>query len=49
MAPPSAVKKRNFLQRSRSPLPSHSSAFTIVTLEQMSRNVMSAVRLMPST
>ena len=41
--------EENFLQRSRSPLPSHSSAFTIVTLEQISRNVMSAVRLIPST
>ncbi len=37
------------LARERSPFPSHSSALTMVTLEQMSRNVMAAVRLMPST
>src|SRR5437867_3139296 len=49
MAPPSAVKKRNHFARSLSPFPNHSSAFTMVTLEQMSRNVMKAVRLMPST
>src|SRR5256714_6350189 len=49
MAPPRAVRKRNILHFERSPFPSHSSPFTIVTLEQISRNVISAVRLMPST
>src|SRR5262245_16858379 len=49
MAPPSAVSRRNILARGRFEALSASSAFTIVTLEQIRRNVMRAVSWIPST
>src|SRR5262245_59183812 len=49
IAPPSAVRSKNIFARGRLEAWRASSDFTIVTLEQMRRNVIRAVSWMPST